>query len=179
MTILPSWIDVVDVALVEVVRLQRVVDQVRPLHVAGSVEALYSGEFFRLAHALVGEIDVVLFLFDLEVDVFLQLPRDLVCPLVLRDVVFSRTRNDQRRTGLVDEDIVDLVDDGVVQPSLGLLVALRIAVVATGGDPHVVAKVVEAEFVVRAIRDVASVRILSFTRIPCQSKSHRPSGPNW
>ena len=36
----------------------------------------------------------------------------------------------------------------------------RVAIVAAGGDPHVVAQVVEAEFVVRAVGDVAGVGLL-------------------
>ena len=58
---------VVAVALVEVVRLQRVVDQVRPLHVAGGVEALDAGELLRLADARVGQVAGPLLLLDLEV----------------------------------------------------------------------------------------------------------------
>ena len=38
---------VVDVALVEMMGLQRIVDQVRPFHVAGGVEALDAGQSFR------------------------------------------------------------------------------------------------------------------------------------
>ena len=48
--------DVVHVALVEVMGLERVVDQVRPLHVAGRVEALDAGQLLRLADAFVGEV---------------------------------------------------------------------------------------------------------------------------
>ena len=70
--------DVVHVALVEVMRLERVVDQVRPFHVAGRVEALDAGQLFGLAHAFFGQMGRVLLLLDLEVHVALQLPRDLV-----------------------------------------------------------------------------------------------------
>ena len=49
--------------------LQRVVDQVRPFHVAGRVEALHAGQLLRLAHAFVGQVDRVLLLLDLEVHV--------------------------------------------------------------------------------------------------------------
>ena len=45
-------------------------------------------------------------------------------------------RDDQRRPGLVDEDVVDLVDDRVAVPALHLLLRL---------DGEVVAEVVEAE----------------------------------
>ena len=79
--------DVVHVALVEVVGLERVVDQVRPLHVAGRVEAFDAGQLFGLANAFVGQVDGVLFFFDLEVDVLLELPGDLVGLAVLGDVV--------------------------------------------------------------------------------------------
>ena len=42
---------------------------------------------------------------------------------------------------------------------------LRIAVVAAGGRPHVVAQVVEAELVVRAVGDVAGVGLLPLVRL--------------
>ena len=157
--------DVVHVALVEVVGLERVVDQVRPLHVAGRVEALDAGQPLGLAHAFVGEVGRVLLLLDLEVHVLLELPGHFVGPLVLGDVVLGRAGDDQRRAGFVDEDVVHLVDDREVQRALGLLLVLRIAVVAAGGDPHVVAQVVEAELVVRAVGDVAVVGLLPLAGI--------------
>lgn len=60
-----------------------------------------------------------------------------------------RTRNDQRRTRFVDQDAVDLVDDGVVIIALDQLGGII-------GHTHV-AQVVETEFAVRAVRDVAGV----------------------
>ncbi len=54
-------------------RLQRIVDQVRPFHVAGRIEALDTGQLFRFANAFVGQRDVVLFLIDGEVQFFGQL----------------------------------------------------------------------------------------------------------
>jgi hypothetical protein len=57
-------------------------------------------------------------------------------------------RDDERRSGLVDEDGVHLVDDGVVMPALHAHVGAR---------DHVVAQVVEAELGVRAIGDICGV----------------------
>ena len=60
----------------------------------------------------------------------------------------GRTRDDERRAGLVDEDRVDLVDDREEVTALDeVLLAPR----------HVVAQVVEAELVVRAVGDVGVV----------------------
>src|SRR5690606_16195658 len=60
----------------------------------------------------------------------------------------GRAGDDQRGARLVDQDRVDLVDDGVVQAAL----------VAVGlGHRHVVAQVVEAELVVGAVGDVGAV----------------------
>ena len=56
--------------------------------------------------------------------------------------------DDERGAGLVDEDRVDLVDDGEVVAALDELVH---------GPGHVVAQVVEAELVVRAVGDVLGV----------------------
>jgi hypothetical protein len=64
-------------------------------------------------------------------------------------VVFGLTRDDQRRARLVDQDRVDLVDDGEAELALHPLAAGRV--------DHVVAQVVETEFVVRAVGDVGGV----------------------
>ncbi len=61
--------DVVNIAFVEIVRLERIVDQMRPLHVAGGVEALDAGQLFRFAHAFIGQTDVVVFLVDFKMNV--------------------------------------------------------------------------------------------------------------
>ena len=60
------------------------------------------------------------------------------------------SRDDERRPRLVDQDRVDLVDDGVVVPALHPVL---------GPHDHVVAQVVEAELVVRPVGDVAAVRL--------------------
>ena len=152
------------VALVQVVRLHRVVDEVRPLHVARRVEALDLGQFLGLADALVGQVDGVLLLLDLEVAARLlllevrELDGDLVRLVVAAHVGERRPGDDERRAGLVDEDVIHLVDDGVIQrQALHLLVVRVVIVVAAAGGLHVVAEVVEAELGVGAVGDVAVV----------------------
>ena len=84
----------------------------------------------------------------LVVDVLLHQrgePRELGVP-VGRTV--GRSGDDERRAGLVDEDRVDLVDDGEVVTALNHVL---------DGVRHVVAKVVEAELVVGAVGDVGGV----------------------
>jgi hypothetical protein len=61
----------------------------------------------------------------------------------------GRTGDDERRSGLVDEDRVDLVDDGEGVPALHHF---------GFGVRHVVTEVVEAELVVGAVGDVGGVR---------------------
>ena len=67
-------------------------------------------------------------------------------------VVEGGTGDDQRRPCLVDQNAVDLVDDRVMQLSLRLQVLGRL---------HVVAQVIEAELVIRAVGDVARVHLLA------------------
>ena len=65
---------------------------------------------------------------------------------LMRPVLLARrlglAADDERRARLVDEDRVDLVDDGVVQRALRVLERAEL---------HVVAQVVEAELVVLAV----------------------------
>ncbi len=68
-----------------------------------------------------------------------------------------RAGDDQRRPRFVDEDVVHLVDDGVVQAALDKLVL---------ADGHVVAQVVEAELAADAIGDVGLIGLLAGARPP-------------
>ena len=153
--------DVVNVALIKVARFQGVVDQVRPVHVPDRVEALDAGQTFGAADAFVGQVRRVVFFVDLKVDVFHQLRREAVGGDVLRQVVARRAGDDERRPRFVDENVVDFVDNGVVQAPLRLLRVRREIRVGATGVTHVVAQVVEAELVVRAVGNVARVSLLA------------------
>ena len=75
---------------------------------------------------------------------------------VHRGVVFSLAADDQRRARLVDQNRINLIDDGEVQPALHPV-----------GDliDHVVAQVVKAVFIVGAVGDVRPIsRLLIRTR---------------
>ncbi len=61
----------------------------------------------------------------------------------------GRPTDDERGAGLVDQDGVDLIDDGVVMPALDLLLA--------AGRHAVISEVIEAELAVRSVGDVALV----------------------
>ena len=85
-----------------------------------------------------------------------ELGHHLVDREVQVGLVLGLAADDQRRSRLVDQNRVDLVDDGIVQPALhpvGHLV------------DHVVAQVVETVFVVGAVGDVGAVSgLLVFAR---------------
>jgi hypothetical protein len=87
--------------------------------------------------------------FSSSVILFLPDPGDdLVDPVVFVRRFLGRTRNDQRGSRLVDEDAVDLVDNGIVKVPLDIILE---------GELHVVPQVVKPEFVVRAVDDIAVV----------------------
>ncbi len=151
---LAVWLHhVVTVAFVEVVGLERIVDQVRPLHVARRVEAFEPGDLLGLAHAFIVQVAGPLLFLDLEMDVALELAGDPVGLGIFRHVVEGRARDDQRRARLVDQDAVHLVDDRVMQLALRLIILARL---------HVVAEIIEAELVIGAVSDVAGVDLLPF-----------------
>ena len=118
---------------------ERVVDQVRPLHVPGRVKALDVGQSFRLTNTLVGQRDVVLFFVDREVLFLAKRSRDLVGVGVASQVHVARSADDQRRPRFVDQDVVDFVNDRVVERTLTLLRFGRESVVPLRGRTHVVA----------------------------------------
>ncbi len=125
-------------------------------------EAALHQELLDVVHALVGEGDPLVLLLQLvvpcrlrvslgigaRVGVFLALHHlldELVHLRKLEGIVLRHPGDDQRGARLVDEDVVDLVDNGVGVTSLHLL---------RRAPAHVVSQVVEAEFVVRSVGDV-------------------------
>ena len=88
-------------------RLEGVVDQVRPFHIARGIETLDASQLFGGAHPFVGQVDVVVLFIDLEVLISNQLSSDAIRLGVFTQVVMSRAGDDERRPGFVDQDIVD------------------------------------------------------------------------
>ena len=76
----------------------------------------------------------------------------LVHDLVQLNVVVGLPRNNQRRARFVNQDAVHFVYHGEVELALDFVVDVV---------HHVVAQVVKAEFVVRAVGDVAAVGLLA------------------
>ena len=110
-----------------------------------------------LVDAWIKNADNLLFLVDLIILVAGELEHQ-TCELAVPTghVAFGRTGNDQRGTGLVDEDGVDLIDDGEVVAALHQI----------GLFPrHVVAQVVETELVVGAVGDVGVVLLAALRRL--------------
>jgi len=140
--------DVVLVAVVEHRGLQRDLELVHEVALHFVVEVLDAELLLHLVDARLGGHDDALVFFDVEVDAAHQRAHDGGELVVERRGVGDAARDDERRTRLVDEDRVDLVDDRVVMTALHLV-----------GDSarHVVAQVVEAELVVGAVGDVAAV----------------------
>ena len=160
--------DVVDVALEERLRLQRLVQVVHELHVAGVVEVLDPERALDLVDRGLGRRDrLELLVVEVVGARALGLVDALALALLLAPLAGQRLHDarevvvdlrsglrlagdDQRRPGLVDQDRVDLVHD-------------REGVAALDGalerDGHVVAQVVEAELGVRPVRDVGRVRV--------------------
>ena len=139
---------VVDVLLEERVRAQSLVDVVDELHVLRIVEVAEVQQPLALRHAFFGQRRGAHLFVERVIHVDDQLRDDLVDSIVFIGRFFGGAGNNQRRARLVDQDRVDFVDDSELMAALD---ALREIVF------HVVAQVVESEFVVRAVGDVRCV----------------------
>ncbi len=137
----------------ELMGLQRVVDVVNDCDILDVVEAFaleqagLTQQVFELFRADFREVGGALLLVDFIVT-FRQHRNEGVDRVIEVRTVVERTGDDQRRARFVNEDRVHFVDDGVVMATLDHLAALEL---------HVVAQIVEAEFVVGGIGDVAGV----------------------
>ena len=155
--------DVVDVALVQLLGPQggrQLVDVVGRQLVVEVVDA--EGPLDLVDPGLEGD-DGLLLLVDLVVGVAHQDPDDAGELVIEGGGVLHLAADDERRAGLVDEDRVDLVDDGEGVAPLHHVLA---------GHGHVVAEVVEAELVVGAVGDVGPVGLALQERVLVGGQHH-------
>ncbi len=134
---------------------QRIVQQVRPFHIAGGVKALHTSQLFCPAHAFFGQVAGVFLLLDFKVHIAAQLFGDGVGFGVLVQIVVGRTGDNQRCSCFINPDVVDLVDNGVIQWALYLQPLVGF---------HVVTQVVESKLVAGSVGDVTRVVFLSLLR---------------
>ena len=139
---------VVAILLEQLLRADGVVEVADERCVQSVVEVVDADLILDLVDRILEHADGLLLLVDLIVGVALEERRDPGELLVPGGGLIGGTADDERRASLVDEDRVDLVDDGEVVPALDHLFTR---------PRHVVAQVVEAELVVRAVRDVSGV----------------------
>lgn len=85
-----------------------------------------------------------------------EVGRNGVHDLVELDVVVCLTGDNQRGARFVNQDGVHFIDNGKIQFALHFVVLVGY---------HIVAQVVEAEFVVRAVGNVGSVGVLTVERL--------------
>ncbi|MEI2787357.1 MAG: hypothetical protein V9E93_00585 [Steroidobacteraceae bacterium] len=153
--------DVLDVLAVQRVRTQRGIQVMHQPDVGRVVEALaflqqssLQEQFFDVLMALVGEMNLLrLFVGPVVALAFLRLllretRHQLVDLHVELGALLGGARDDQRRARFVDEDRVHLVDHRERELALHAVF---------DAECQVVAQVVEAEFVVGAVRDVGTV----------------------
>ena len=142
--------DVLLVLAVERVRLQRLDQVVDEVAVDVQVEVLDAERLLDLVDAALGGRRGAVLLVNVVVLVLLEGRDDPGEAVVGVGGRLRDARDDERRTGLVDEDRVDLVHDAEVVAALD----------AVGQpDRHVVAQVVEAELGVGAVGDVGRVGV--------------------
>src|ERR1039458_4326857 len=158
---------VVAVAQVKGMRLDGLLDMVLPLDGGDVVDVGQAQQLCSLVEAFFGEGCAAVLLVDrvvaggvflagfLSFDFFAahEPGHDAIYLEILVGGFLARTGNDERRAGFIDQDGVDLVDDGVVKVALDAVFQAEL---------HVVAQIIETELVVGTVGNVGVVAVLAF-----------------
>ena len=163
--------DIVNVAVHDAARLDGTVHIVAQRHIVGIGQIIDMEECLGLLDAGFGQggslalfvhdivaVDLLLGLdlvVQLDDDALLQRLGKVIGALVHHAGILALAADDQRGTGLVDQDGVHLVHDGK-----GVAALDHVGLV----DDHVVAQVVKAELVVRAVGDIGLIGLFAVIR---------------
>ena len=163
--------DIVDIALHDAAGLHGLIDVVHERRVLHIGQILHAEILFGLGDAAGRERDGAGLLLDIVIAVevvlnFLLVRRGkhLAAQAGNEEVghfielcrFLALAGDDKRRTGLIDEDGVDLVDDDEVMAALDHVLLIK---------SHVVAQIVKAELVVRAVGDIGSIGGAALVRL--------------
>ena len=140
---------VITILLEQLFRSNRIVEEAHKRCIDRVIEVVDTKLILDFVDCCLKNTDRALLLVNLVVLISLQNLHDAGELRVPRCRLVSRTANDQRCSGLINEDRVHFVNNGKVVASLNHL---------GFGPRHVVAEVVEPELVVGPIRDVRGVR---------------------
>ena len=157
--------DVIAIAVEEFFGADCIVQETNERGVCSLVKVFNAKLIFNLIDAGFQNADSLLLFVDLVVLVAYQDigdARELGVPAV--HVTRGRAGNDQGGTRFVDQNRVDLIDDDEVVPALDHVF---------GALCHVVAQVVETEFIIRSVGDICVVLLTAFGRfLPNQHTAH-------
>ncbi len=121
--------------------------------VAGIVEIVHPDQFFGIGHPFFGEHGRPGFFVDDIIRVSCQPWDDGVDFVVEVGGFFRLSGNDQRCSGLVDQNAIDFIHDGIIEVSLNEAFLVEL---------HVVSQIVETELVVGSIGDIQVIGGLAF-----------------
>ncbi len=156
---------IIHVPLKNHMRLEGLVEMMQLLDAGGIVEIFHPQQFLSLSHPLLGKGQAAGLFIDRVMDVAGEFGDQAVDPDVELGGHVGRAGDDQRGAGLVDQDRVHLIDNGVVEFALAEIVEAEF---------HVVAQIIEAEFVVGAVGDVGPVgRLAGLIIEAVDDHSHR------
>ncbi len=133
-------------------------------------------ELFNLFHTFCSQIDQLILFINDEITVFFLLDTHHDIQLGLLFLVFTTLKlacqdiacliqlcrlaalpgNDQRCTRFIDQNRIDLIDDRIMQITKYKLFLI---------NNHVVTQIIESEFIIRDIGDIAVVSCPSFLRL--------------
>ena len=113
--------DVVHVFGIKRMSSQRVVDHVRPFHVARRVETFYASKLFGMPNTFIRQSRRMIFFVDLVVKIAFQLQGDFVGFGVSPRVGMSRSGDNQWCTGFINQNVIHFVNDRESQAALRLL----------------------------------------------------------
>ena len=143
---------IIAVALEDGVRLERVLGEMHKLKVLSAVDVADIQHPFQLGDAFVCERGgAVLFVYGVVI-LALQRERQAREALVLFGGLLRRPADDKRRARFVYQDVVHLVNDSETAPALDAQGHIH---------HHIIAQIVEAELVVRAVGDVGGVSLVA------------------
>ncbi len=134
-------------------RLQGLIHVMKGVDVTWVVEVVDLQQPLYLQDPFLRQYRRVRLFIDGVVDILFQKGNNPVDGVIFFRGFLGGTGNDQRRSRLVDQDTIHLVDDGVVQLPLDKFVNVKL---------HVVPQIVKPKLVVGAVSDVRAVGIFPF-----------------
>jgi len=156
---------VIDIPLEQNMCLEGLINMMQGFHLGWLKKIRNLQQFLNSGNPLVAKYNRFSLLLDLIICFLVQPWYNFINQVIFIRTILCRSGNNQGSPGLINQDTIHLIDNGIIQFPLGIIIQLKF---------HIVTEVVKTKLIIGSIGNITAIGLLTFLII--QPMQNHPDG---